>query len=719
MSYKKRYLDLVASLRKRADRVPLARKRLLVALVMFVLLTVVVTTEVAPFGYRVEVEKPSPRTIVAPSTVQYIDRSRTQEQQDAAAAALSEVYVTDEEVAGNVIAGIDRVFAVADEVSLLAGDEAERSALGEEKLEDKAYATVLGQLLALAPAQRAAARQVVTSAVAAEMEHGVHGGEVEAAVKSASARISGQTDDPGIRQAAQSVAAAAMKPNLIEDQAETEGRRQSAREAVKPVVTTRLEGEVIVRKGAVVTPEVYDLLKSLGFTGWNFSLLRMLYVSVLVALLIAAMAMYLAKFRRIYYDSPGLLLLLGSSIVTFAVFANLLTFASKSWSSFWGYLMPSAAIAIIVAVLFDSGTALVSVAMCGLIAGVVTKGDFSLMLLIVLGGIFPSMYASRTSTRHELRRVGLYTSFWTAGVAFGATLLTQGGTELLLNTGIGFLNGAVCAIAAMGSLPFLETTFRVTTNTWLLELAAPDQELMKQLTLKAPGTYSHSVMVANLAEAAAREIGSDPMLARVAAYYHDIGKITKPQYFVENQQPGENPHEGLSPNLSLLIITSHVRDGVEMLEKHHFPPDLVEIIREHHGTSVVRYFYEAALEGEKRVDIERFRYHYTRPRRRTAGILMLADAVEATARTLENPSAVSIQQMVEKIVDDKLEDGQLDECPLTFEELNKIKAIFERMLIGSYHPRVDYPDSRAERKNGRKGEDRPADGGDKAVAGAT
>lgn len=719
MSYRKRYLDLVASLRKRADRVSLARKRLVVALVVFVMLVLIITTEIAPYGYLLEADQPSPRTIVAPSTVQYVDRSRTQEQQDAAAAALSEVYVTDEKVAGKVVAAIDRVFAIADEVAALAGDDAERTALGEEKLEDKAYAGALGQLIALSPEQRVAARQVVTGAVIAEMEHGVHGGEVEAAVKSASARISGQIDDPDIRQAAQSVAAEAIEPNLIVDQAETEGRRQAARKAVKPVVTTRLEGEIIVRRGTVVTPEVYDLLKSLGFTGWNFSPLNMLYVSVLVALLMAAMAMYLAKFRRMYYDSPGLLLLLGSAITAFAIFANLLTFASRSWSSFWGYLMPSAAIAIVVAVLFDSGTALVSVAMCGLIAGVVTKGEFSIMLLTILGGIFPSLYASRTSTRHELRRVGLYTSFWTAGVAFGATALTRGGTDILLNTGIGFLNGAVCTIVALGSLPFLETTFRVTTNTWLLELAAPDQALMKLLTLKAPGTYSHSVMVANLAEAAAREIGSDPMLARVAAYYHDIGKITKPQYFVENQQPGENPHGGLSPNLSLLIITSHVRDGVEMLEKHHFPPDLVEIVREHHGTSVVRYFYEAALEGGKPVDIERFRYHYTKPRRRTSGIVMLADAVEATARTLDNPTAVSIQQMVEKVVDDKLEDGQLDECPLTFEELNKIKAIFERMLIGSYHPRVDYPDSRAERKNGRKGKDRPAGGDDKAVAGAT
>jgi hypothetical protein len=401
--------------------------------------------------------------------------------------------------------------------------------------------------------------------------------------------------------------------------------------------------------------------------------------------------MYLARFRRVFYDSPGLLVLLGSTVVVFTIVAKLLTVAARTWSPFWAYLMPAAAVAIIVAVLFDSGTALVAVAICALLTGVVTAGNYSLVVLTLLGGIFPSLYASRTSSRHQLRRVGLYTAFWVAAVAFGVTALTQTRQGMLINTGMGFLNGAICTIIAMGSLPFLETTFRVTTNNWLLELAAPDQELLKELSMKAPGTYSHSVMVANLAEAAAREIGSDAMLARVAAYYHDVGKIVRPNFFVENQAPGENPHANLSPNLSLLVITSHVRDGVELMENNHFPPDLVEIVRQHHGTSIVRYFYEEALESGEPVDVERFRYHYEKPRRRTAGILMLADAVEAAARTLDKPSASSIQQMVDRIVDDKLADGQLDECALTFEELNKIKNIFGRILIGTYHPRIDYP----------------------------
>ena len=245
---------------------------------------------------------------------------------------------------------------------------------------------------------------------------------------------------------------------------------------------------------------------------------------------------------------------------------------------------------------------------------------------------------------------------------------------------------------AVGSLPFLETTFAVTTNPWLLELASPEQDLLKELSMKAPGTYSHSVMVANLAEAAAREVGSDPMFARVAAYYHDVGKIKRPQFFVENQPPQMSPHGEMSPNLSALIITSHVKDGVGLLESNHIPPDIIETVRQHHGTGLVKYFYDRASDEEgKPADESRFRYHFDKPRAKTAGILLLADAVEAVARTMEKPTPPAIEQMVERIVNSKLEDGQLDECDLSFSDIKKIKKVFSRNLISTYHPRIRLP----------------------------
>lgn len=706
MSYKNRYLDMVARLRARARRLSLTQRRVIVALAMFALLVVILTVEISPFGSLVASGKPSPRTVIAPSTVQYVDKTRTREQQDAAAAAVSDVYVSDAKVTGEVLATVDDIFKAAEEASTLQLDEPSRVQKAIELLKDKSASGLMADVMALTPSQRAQAREVVVRAVSGAMGEGISGDDLATATQDVKAAVSGQTEDEGTKVVAQAVASKVLRPNLIVDRAETEGRKRAARESIKPVLKTTLEGEIIVNKGEVVTPETFELLKTLGYRSSGLAALNLVYISVFVLLLIAAIGMYLAKFRRVYYDSPGLLVLLGSTLVMYALVANLLTVAARSWSAFWGYLMPSAAVAMIVAVLFDSGTALVAVAMSALITGVVTNGNFSLVTLALLGGIFPSLYAARSSTRHELRRVGLYTAFWVAAVAFGATALTFTRQGLLLNTGIGFINGALCTIIAMGSLPFLETTFRVTTNTWLLELAAPDQELLKELSIKAPGTYSHSVMVANLAEAAAREIGSDPMLARVGSYYHDIGKIKRPEFFVENQAPGEDPHAGLSPNLSLLVITSHVRDGVELMEKAHCPPDLVEIVREHHGTSVVRYFYEEALAGGGPVDIGRFRYHYEKPRRRTAGIVMLADAVEATARTLSDPSANSIQQMVDRIIDEKLADGQLDQCSLTFEDLNRIKSVFGRMLIGTYHPRIDYPGARETEERGRAGKDK-------------
>ncbi|MHB8895220.1 MAG: HD family phosphohydrolase [Candidatus Geothermincolia bacterium] len=691
MSYKKKYLDMVARLRLRVRKLTLTQRRVIVASIMFVLLVLILSIEISPVGFLIEEGKASPRTILAPATVQYVDKAKTRERQDAAAAAVQDVYVADEKVAAQVLASVEDLFKVADMVSALPVDQQQKAEEAANRVKDKVFAGDVPAVLKLTPEQRALTRDIVTSAVSTGMGQEVSQENIGAAVEHVKGIVAGLTQDTQVRAVAQLVASEALRPNLVVDQKETAGRRKAAREAIKPVITTKLEGEVIVSKGDTVTRDVYDLLKSLGFKGAGFTPLNVLFTAVLVSLLIAFVAMYLAKFRRMFYDSPGLLVLLGSTVVVFALAARLLTFAARSWSPSWGFLLPTAAVAIIIAVLFDSGTALVVTAICALITGIITSGNFSLVALALLGGIFPALYASRTSTRHQLRRIGLYTAFWVAAVAFATTALTQTRQGMLLNTGIGFLNGALCTIIAMGSLPFLETTFRVTTNTWLLELAAPDQELLKELSMKAPGTYSHSVMVANLAEAAAHEVGSDPMLARVASYYHDVGKIVRPQFFVENQAPGENPHSRLSPNLSLLIITSHVRDGVELMEKNHFPPDLVEIVKEHHGTSVVRYFYEAALESGESVDVERFRYHYPKPHRRTAGIVMLADAVEATARTLEKPSPTSVRQMVGRIVDEKLADGQLDECSLTFEELHEIKSVFGRILIGTYHPRIDYP----------------------------
>ncbi len=693
MTVRERYLHTLDGVRSRFGRIPLPRRRLLVGAYVFILLVLILSIEVSPFGAVVEERKPSPRTILAPKTVQFLDKEKTREERAAAAAAVEDVYVSDAGAVNRALARLGDFFAATGKAAASPGTPEQKAGQVLAQTGVTVPAADVVALLALNPADRSSVERAAGQTVKTAMSGRVTIDNLAEARQRAADIPAGQAESPQVQELAASVAPRFVGVNSVLDKAETDRRKEAAREDVREVITTRLQGEVVVSKGEVVTREKLDLLKSLGFTRSTFNPLNVLYIIVFVLLIMGAVSMFMARYRRIYYDSPGLLALMGNSIVVFAVLAKVLTVAARSWSPFWGYLIPAATVTMITAVLFDTGLALVIAMVCSLVTGVVTGGNFALAAFALLGGFFPALYISRFSSRHELRRAGLYTAFWVAMVAFGTTALTQLNQGLIVNTGIGFLNGAVCTVLALGSLPFLETTFRITTNTWLLELASPEQELLKELSVKAPGTYSHSIMVANLAEAAAREVGSDPMLARVTAYYHDVGKMLRPQFFVENQPEGSSMHDNVSPSLSTIIITSHVRDGVEMLEKYHVPPDLIEIIRQHHGTSLVRYFYEKAIEEAdgQPVDENRFRYHFEKPRRRTAGILMLADSVEAAARTMQRPSASVIEQTVERVVDAKLDDGQLDECDLTFSDIVSIKRVFSRILIGVHHPRVDYP----------------------------
>ena len=694
-------------MRARFSKTSVSSRRRVVAAVIFVFLVVILSIEISPFGYLVEVGKTSKRTIIAPRTVQYVDRAKTREQQEAAAGIVREVFSYNSSAVRTVESNLDDLFRVLEETDSLQLGRQQKIERINENIAKKLPSTLISSMLDLSPVQRGQVQDVVSMAVDSVMKKEVTDDNLEAEATKARRLADESQQNAALKGVTGDLTALLVQPNTLFDKRETDRRRKAARDAVRPVITTKLQGEVIVSKGALVTADKVDLLKSLGFKQPTFTAMNLLYMAIFTIVLLAAFALFLKRYRPNIFNSPGLLTLMGMMIVVFTAVAKVLTVASSSWSPFWGYLMPSAAVALMAAVLFDNVVAVMMVIICGLIAGIVTGGDFSVSAFTLLGGLFPAFIVSRSSTRHELRRAGLYTSFWLALMAFIASVLTQTRQDLLLHSGVGFVNGAICAIVAMGALPFLETTFRITTNTWLLELGSPEQELLKELSMKAPGTYSHSMMVANLADAGAREVGSDPMLARVASYYHDVGKMKRAQFFVENQPDDTNPHRGISPNLSALVITSHVKDGVEMLETYNVPPDIVNIVRQHHGTGLVKYFYEQALEDQENRPVYEsgFRYHFEKPRGKTAGILLLADAVEATARTLRHPSASTIDQLVDRIISEKLEDGQLDECELTFSDITRIKKVFTKTLINAYHVRVEYPVSggmRAKRNSAGK-----------------
>jgi putative nucleotidyltransferase with HDIG domain len=288
----------------------------------------------------------------------------------------------------------------------------------------------------------------------------------------------------------------------------------------------------------------------------------------------------------------------------------------------------------------------------------------------------------------------------TGGAALGATLV-EGGTLRAASVagGLGLVGGAMTVILMLGLLPVFELVFGVTTDVRLLELANPGNPLLKRLMMEAPGTYSHSVMTGNLAESAAQSIGANALLTRVGAYYHDVGKIRRPGFFVENQAGGQNPHDNTTPALSALIITAHVREGVELAEEYRLPHEVIDIVKQHHGTSMVMYFYNKAAAGGGPVYEADFRYAGERPTTREAALVMLADSAEAAVRAVVKPTPPRIEETVRKVIAGKLADHQLDHANLTLAEIEHVTTVYTRMLASAYHPRIDYAEMMVRRES--------------------
>jgi len=361
-----------------------------------------------------------------------------------------------------------------------------------------------------------------------------------------------------------------------------------------------------------------------------------------------------------------------------------------------GYLAPVAAGSMLIAILLDKKLAMFCTIIMAIFTGIVTGGQLSFTVVAVVGGLVGVYCVSKLSQRSDLAKSSLYIALAnvitiTAMGLLDAVPLTTVSLAVLM----GIINGVLSAILTIGSLPFLETAFGITTSVKLLELSNPNQPLLKRLLVEAPGTYHHSIMVGNLAEAAADAVGTDSLLARIGAYYHDIGKLKRPYFFIENQFTAENPHEKLSPSLSTLIITSHIKDGLEMAKNHRLPQVILDIIEQHHGTSLISYFYHKAVEHDRAGSVAEsdYRYESPKPGSKEAAIVMLADSVEAAVRSMQKPTPGRMEGLVRRIIKDKLDDGQLEGSELTYRELDKIAQSFVRVLSGIFHNRIEYPDS--------------------------
>lgn len=484
-----------------------------------------------------------------------------------------------------------------------------------------------------------------------------------------------------------SIVNSTLKPNKFFDVEGTQQKKEEAANQISPVIIKK--NQIIVRKGDEINSRALELIQKTGLLKENEGIDYTLVIgSLLVVFLLEFIIIaYLYIFNRQMLNNIRNLVILSIIILSVIII-------SKSVYGISGYLLPVATATMLISILIDAKLAILVNFVMTIIIGLITGNDVNIMVMCLVGGAVGAFGVINTQQRHNIFITGL-----TVGIVNMLTIIAFdliGEAEMqqiIIKSFYGILNGVFSAILTIGSLPLWESGFGIVTPLKLLELSNPNHPLLKKLLLEAPGTYHHCILVGNLSEAAAEAVKGNPLVARVGAYYHDVGKLKRPYFFKENQLNSENPHDKINPNLSTLIITSHVKDGVELAKKYKLPDIINSIIQQHHGETLVAYFYHKALNGENHdaVKEDNFRYSGPKPQTKEAAIIMLADSVEAAVRSMREPTKGKIEGLVRQIIKDKLNDGQLDECDLTLKDLDTIANSFLNILLGIFHERIEYP----------------------------
>lgn len=481
-----------------------------------------------------------------------------------------------------------------------------------------------------------------------------------------------------------------INPNCFYDEEKTQELIDETRKSVAKVVIK--QNQIIVKEGVPVTQNQLDILSDLGMLddGKNTSIYLYVYIvlAMFVGIIMFLQYNYIDRnYSEIFKNTKKITLISVINLMTL-VFARTIGLVSP-------FLIPFACAPILLTLLINYKISIVISILNVIVISIATGFDAQVMMLGVISSILGATLLKKMQQRNELLYSTLYLSI--VGVIITVStgiLISSNLREVLIKSGITFIGGVLSGIFALGILPFLEGTFNEVTTLKLLELSNPNHPLLKKLLMEAPGTYHHSMLVANLAEMASEEVGANSVIVRIGSYYHDVGKTERPYFFGENQMGGENPHNHMTPNLSAKIIISHVKDGIELARKHNLPKVIQDIIGEHHGTTLVKYFYYTMKnnsENPEEVKEEDYRYPGPIPNSKEAGIIMLADSVEAAVRSIKEPSEDKIKEMINNIISDKLSCGQLNDCNLTIKDIEKIKKCFLTALNGIYHHRIEYP----------------------------
>lgn len=478
-----------------------------------------------------------------------------------------------------------------------------------------------------------------------------------------------------------------VKPNLFYDNEKTEEAQQEAAKNVTPVVYKK--NQTIVEEGKPITEAQIQALDELGLlNNSKFNISLYLALAIMVIIVMYIQNRYLKKYYKDIYNNSSKLIMINIITIMTIVFARVFSIASP-------YLIPLACTPILLTLLLNYRISLVVSITNIILMAVAVSFNIEIIILAIVSVIVGATFLKKMQQRNDIVYSCIYIAILNGVMTLSiSALVTSNLKEILLDTAFILVGSLLSGILSTGLLPFFESMFDIVTNVKLLELSNPNNPLLKKLLMEAPGTYHHSVIVANLAEVATEAVGGNALLARIGAYYHDIGKTKKPYFFKENQLGKENPHDDITPELSKLLIISHVKDGLELAREYKLPKVIQDFIPTHHGKTLVKYFYLTAknnAENPDDINEEDYMYPGPKPKTKEQCILMLADSVEAAVRSINNPTKEKIENMVDNIVKDKLSSGQLDDSQLTISDVKKIKKCFLKTLNGIYHERIEYP----------------------------
>ncbi len=710
-----------------------AKQRILVwGLVTLIGVMIIFATYYLPESFSVEEGDISPATIEARQTVTYEDKAKTEANRKAAEDKVGDIYVFDTARLDSQVSQMDQIFKVWDDLLLLPAEDrmdAARVYISQLQLKDETAKAILSMDSITLQALKSEAVNIMSG----QWLKGVREDEVETARKTILDEVYLRVNDEEQVAFVQAVFRFInLEPNYIFDEESTNRAKQEAAGKEPPVLATVYRNQKVIGKGEIVTAEHIEMLKALGYQESKEPYIMVAGTGLFTVGMFFLLGMYLKHYRRNKFETTNELPLYSLLFLVILLLARLVVAVNISpeagVAEQVSYLVPTSAGAILAAILLDKHMGIFFAIVISFYVGIFSGGMLPYAVVSFCGGLMGIYSVSRFSQRTDWVKAGLMISGINAWMILAIGVMNNNSwTATLYGVGMGVINGFISPILAYGSLPLLESAFKVTTSISLMELANPRQPMLKELLLKAPGTYHHSILVGNLAEAAADAIGADPILVRVGAYYHDIGKTKRPYFFTENQLGEANPHDKLTPALSALILSSHVKDGVELAKKNKLPDKVIDFISQHHGTGLMAFFYHKAVEeagSPDKVKESDFRYPGPRPQSQETAIVMLADSVEAAIRSMK-VTGDKMEAAVRKIINDKLVDGQLEDSHLSLSDLKVIGQSFIQVLNGIYHSRVEYPENvlaalakgkkQDEADDARPAEDPSAEGNEKGA----